>query len=47
MRNKLQEFEKALKRFEDAVNEAKTELEIDGVIQRFEFTKIPPESPLL
>ena len=38
MRDKLQEFEKALRRLEEAANEAKTELEIDGVIQRFEFT---------
>jgi len=34
----FENFSKALKRLEEAVNEAQTELEIDGAIQRFEFT---------
>jgi nucleotidyltransferase substrate binding protein (TIGR01987 family) len=32
------DFESALKSLEDAVSEAASELEIDGAIQRFEFT---------
>lgn len=32
------DFQNALKRLEEAVREAKSDLEIDGVIQRFEFT---------
>jgi len=38
MKRRLEEFEKALYRLTEAVNEAQSELEIDGVIQRFEFT---------
>ena len=38
MRRRLEEFEKAFYRLMEAVNEAQSELEIDGVIQRFEFT---------
>jgi len=34
----FENFSKALKKLEEAVNEAQTELEIDGAIQRFEFT---------
>jgi len=34
----LENFSNALERLEEAVNEAQTELEIDGAIQRFEFT---------
>ncbi len=33
-----QDFEDAYFRLEEAVNEAETELEIDGAIQRFEFS---------
>lgn len=33
-----EDFEKALERLDEAVHEASTELEEDGVIQRFEFT---------
>lgn len=32
------DYENALKRLEESVAEAETDLEIDGVIQRFEFT---------
>jgi nucleotidyltransferase substrate binding protein (TIGR01987 family) len=32
------DFKNALKRLEEAVREAKSDLEIDGAIQRFEFT---------
>lgn len=32
------DFQNALKRLDEAVREAKSDLEIDGVIQRFEFT---------
>lgn len=32
------EYKKALKRLEEALNEAKTEIVIDGVLHRFEFT---------
>ena len=38
MRRRLEEFEKAFYRLMKAVNKAQSELEIDGVIQRFEFT---------
>ena len=34
----FENFSNALERLEEAVNEAQTELEIDGAIQRFEFT---------
>jgi nucleotidyltransferase substrate binding protein (TIGR01987 family) len=34
----LENFSNALERLEEAVNKAQTELEIDGAIQRFEFT---------
>jgi len=34
----FENFSSALERLEEAVNEAQTELEIDGAIQRFEFT---------
>lgn len=34
----LGQYDKALQRFRDAVAEAETQLEVDGVIQRFEFT---------
>jgi len=34
----FKDFTSALQKLEDGVNNAKTELEIDGVIQRFEFT---------
>ena len=32
------EYKKALKRLEEALNEEKTEIVIDGVLHRFEFT---------
>lgn len=32
------DFRRAVRRLEQAVQEAETELEQDGVIQRFEFT---------
>ena len=35
---RIKNFEKALKKLEDGVKEAKSELERDGIIQRFEFT---------
>ncbi len=35
---KIQLFENALNKLKESVNECKTELERDGVIQRFEFT---------
>ncbi|NPA11621.1 MAG: nucleotidyltransferase [Epsilonproteobacteria bacterium] len=35
---KIKNFEKALSRLEEGVNEAKNDLDKDGVIQRFEFT---------
>lgn len=36
--NRLTKFERALDRLKEAIGEADTELEIDGAIQRFEFT---------
>jgi nucleotidyltransferase substrate binding protein (TIGR01987 family) len=36
--NRLTTFERALDRLREAIDEADTELEIDGAIQRFEFT---------
>jgi len=33
-----EDFERALKALEQAANEAESDLEIDGMIQRFEFT---------
>lgn len=38
MKRKIENFSKALKKLEEAVNQAKTDIEIDGVIKRFEFT---------
>jgi len=35
---KINNFERALKRLEEAVKKAKDDLDKDGVIQRFEFT---------
>lgn len=35
---RIDRFEKALKRLEEAIEQAKDELDKDGVIQRFEFT---------
>jgi len=37
-RKKFENFSNALDRLKEAVESAETELEIDGVIQRFEFT---------
>lgn len=37
-KNRLTNFERALSRLKEAVAEAESELEIDGAIQRFEFT---------
>jgi nucleotidyltransferase substrate binding protein (TIGR01987 family) len=34
----LNDLHKALKKLKNSIDEAKTDLEIDGVIQRFEFT---------
>lgn len=34
----IRKFEKALQAFKQGVSEAKTDLEKDGVVQRFEFT---------
>jgi nucleotidyltransferase substrate binding protein (TIGR01987 family) len=38
LKNRRESFEQALRRLEEAVQDAESDLEIDGVIQRFEFT---------
>ena len=37
-KERLEEYRKALKRLEEALQEEKTEIVIDGVLHRFEFT---------
>ena len=38
MKRKIENFSKALKKLKEAVKKAKTDIEIDGTIKRFEFT---------
>ena len=38
MNRKVENFKKALQRLKEASEKAKTDIEIDGAIQRFEFT---------